>query len=214
MKLIFFMFLWFSTTVLLAENNNTGFQAQVQELKTQNEYLKKDLEVATKKFELLENKITYKSENLDDLAKQIKINEENFNKTFNLYYCLGIIIFILIIIFGFYKNNEIQTAKKEIKSELDDYKKASLENIQLVLENFKLDEKHRKIFFEDYQNEMKRLYHQADKDKSELEISLREIIILLENRILKLETKPIDIILTQPNNSTPTINKSATDLLE
>lgn len=221
MKLIFLMFLWFPTTVLLAENNDTVIQAQIQELKTQNEHLKKDLEVATKKFELLESKITYKSETLDDLAKQIKINEENFNKTFDLYYWISIIIGGAVVIIatgmGLWRNGKLT----DMKEEIDEHKKMLQENLKLHLENFNLAERKRATAFEDSQNKISQLYKKIENDTNVLLKPLEEKLSFFEYRMLNYEkehnpkqSSQPKTTSTLPNDDTQPSKKSATDLLE
>ncbi len=219
MKLIFLMFLWFPTTVLLAENNDTVIQAQIQELKTQNEHLKKDLEVATKKFELLESKITYKSETLDDLAKQIKINEENFNKTFDLYFKMLCVGFVLLIVFGIYKGYKIW----KIKDDLDEYKthtfnpiSDSIKNAQEILTS---NTKILKTEIADYKNEISQLYKKVEDDKKNLLAPLEEKISSLEVRILNAqkrdtETLQTESVSTQIINDAQLSKKSTTQFLE
>lgn len=213
------MFLWFPTTVLLAENNDTVIQAQIQELKTQNEHLKKDLEVATKKFELFESKITYKSETLDDLAKQIKINEENFNKTFDLYFKMLCVGFVLLIVFGIYKGYKIW----KIKDDLDEYKTHtfnpifdnSIKNARDTTSNTKI----LKTEIADYKNEISQLYKKVEDDKKNLLAPLEEKISSLEVRILiaqkrDTETLQTESVSTQIINDAQLSKKSTTQFLE
>lgn len=187
MKLIFHIFLYFSTISLYANDNNKTLQTLVQELTVQNENLKKDLEITNKKFELLESRVTYKSDSLDNLARQIKVNEENFNKTFELFrlivLIIGFAVIIIAILMGLYRNGQLA----DMKEEINNYIKVIKDNIQLHLDNFTLAENRRKTSFEGYEDEIKRLYHQADSDKNILETSLRESITDLDSKLLRIK---------------------------
>jgi gas vesicle protein len=225
MQFVFLILLCFSTINLLAKNDSNEsieFQKQIQELKTQNEHLKKDLEVATKNFELLENKITYKSDKLDDLAKQIKINEENFNKTFNLYFWMLFVSFIFLIGFGIYKGYKIW----KIKDELDEYKKDTFnpasESIKSAQEILTSSTKTLTTEIMDYKNKISQLYKNVENDKNDLLKPLEEKILSLEDRILKYEKEhsteencqSIDASHQIGSNDTQLPQKSANDLLE
>lgn len=212
MRLFCLVLIIFIANVLLA---NDSLESQIHSLETQNEHLRKDLELANKKFEILESKIILKSENLDELMKQIKSNEQNFNKTFDLYFWMIVVGFLFLIVLGLYKGYNVW----QMKEEFDKYRKDTIDPIIDAIKTTqdlqKSSAEHLSNEVEDYKNKISRLYNQAEEDKNALLTELQNSISDLENRILEIENKDYKSIDSQSKSSKEEkVSKSNDDLLE
>lgn len=204
MKIILILFLLFSLSI---QSTASDLKDEIQKLKTENELLKKDLTLTNEKLELITKQTSYKSENLDNLAKQIETNEKNFDGTLSLFSFMVFVLFILIIIFGFYKNGQIHSAREEMKQDLEDFKKNVKDNIDLTLANLHLLENTRKQAFEEYKNEAEKLINATYGDENKLNTRLEEAIEIWQDELLLLKTKCC------PNHSKQSVSYEHTALV-
>ena len=165
-----------------------------------NDYTKKNLEAFDKQLETFNNKLQIKSDYLDDLKTQIKLNLENFNSNLDLFYWLAFIAFILIIILGLYKNyklynveNDIDEYKKENLNPLIDTINNSNKQIKNTISNIELDIDNKSKIINNYESKIKEVFNGTDSDRINLEKQIIELQEELERIVTFLKSEGFNI---------------------